>query len=182
MSSTNGHKSKPQWFGSAVSAATNGSSGIPCTPFPEQLCEAIAPHIEKAVKRRRQALGAIQRATGEEKYDAIWEKFQASPLSREGQLAFDANRYRLREAFKSSCGAPEAMNLTKLHENNDQELKKLSLLKHVTENPRELQNVYDEFVRHVCCPKLAELWDCQGEIYYQSFPCIRVVQPGDFSI
>lgn len=181
MANVKDRKSKPQWFGSAVTAATDGSPQIQYSPFPQELRTIIAPHIEKATKRRQQALDAIRLATSEEKYDALMKNYRESPLSREGHLSFDTSRYLLREAFLASCGAPESTDLTTLHDSSNT-MNKLDLLKHLTEHPQRLQTVYDEFVRGVCCPRLAELWDCQGEIYYQAFPCIRMVQPGEFSI
>ena len=44
------------------------------------------------------------------------------------------------------------------------------------------QVAFDLFVRRVCAPRLASLFDCTGEIYYQAYPCVRVVQPHEFSI
>ena len=45
------------------------------------------------------------------------------------------------------------------------------------------QQAYDEFVRSVCCPFVASMSnDPLDELYYQSFPCVRALRPGDFSI
>jgi hypothetical protein len=48
---------------------------------------------------------------------------------------------------------------------------------------RLFQRVFDSFVREVCAPKLASMcpFECD-EIYYQAFPCVRIVQPDEFSI
>ena len=174
-------KSKPQWFGSAVTAATNASVSIPCNPFPEHLRAVMTNHLDKAKRNRQQALDAIKRATTESQYETVMNDYVNSPLSKEGTLSFDTQAFPLREAFLTACGLSSSIDLSRLHDEEGVP-EKLQLLKHLTTHPLELQTVYDEFVRHVCCPKLAELWDCQGEICYQCFPCLRIVQPGDFSI
>jgi len=221
--------SKPQWFGSAVTHATNASASIPYNPFPPDLRQVLKPHWDKASSRRQQALAAIRTATDkkdnttndgneESSFDYIMNRFLESPLARRGQFGFDPSQYPLREAFLSSCGLVDdrIVYLSQLH--NIQQPSKLEMLRHLTQNFERLQAVYDEFVREVCCPKLAALYSWndsddgvsdnaftskekntekhsnqddewttkneqqQMEIYYQCFPCIRIVLPGDFSI
>ena len=146
--------SKPQWFGSAVSLATNASSEIPFNPFPQELRLIMAPHIEKATKRRKEAMAAIRKATGDATYDMIMNQFLASSLSKEGSFRFNKHEYPLREAFKSSCGLPATFDISQLHNfNENKTYEKLAILRHLTIHPLPLQAVYDEFVRHVCCPR-----------------------------
>ena len=99
-------KSKTQWFGSAVSEATAGSPNLPSYPFPETLLAAMKPHLDKATTRRHEALMAIRRATSESIYDTKMTEFLNSPLSKEGTLDFDTQRYPLRQALQASMGLP----------------------------------------------------------------------------
>ena len=180
--------SKPQWFGSAVTVATEASAAIPLEPFPVLLLTAMEPHIDKARKSRQQALDAIKKATRAPVYKKIMNRYLNTPLSKEGRLSFDPQKYPLREALLETCGLPPTTNLARLHTGGDGVPSKVHLLKHLTERPQKLQTVYDEFVRQVCCPRVSELWDDGGQeeensiYYYQCFPCLRMVQPGDFSI
>ena len=57
----------------------------------------------------------------------------------------------------------------------------------MTLQPELFQSVFDMFVREICCPRLQELYGDAtnqplNEIYYQCFPCVRIIQPGEFSI
>lgn len=51
------------------------------------------------------------------------------------------------------------------------------------ENYKPFQETFDDFVRDVCCPQFEKVSGKDVEcIYYQSFPCVRVVEVDDFSI
>ena len=76
-------------------------------------------------------------------------------------------------------GLPKDTDLSHLHEQGGVE--KYAALYTLTKQPSHFQSVFDNFVRDVCAPHMASLFDCD-EIYYQAFPCIRIVQPGEFSI
>ncbi len=50
-------------------------------------------------------------------------------------------------------------------------------------NLDHFQEVFDQFVRTVIVKDVAATYpSCGDTIYYQSFPCIRMVRPGEFSI
>ena len=163
---------------------------LPSFPFPPKLNAIVLHHVSKSDARRKAALSAIRKATGQTTYDAVLRRFSSSSLAREGRLVFDADKHPLREAFLTSAGLPDDTDLSQLHQDPDA---KDYMLKTLTENPRNFQTVFDKFVRSVCIPHMARLLNSgaaqsladseRGEVYhYQVFPCIRVVQPGDFSI
>lgn len=175
------------WFGAAIAAATDGAATLPSTPFPAPLREIIDEHCSKATARRAEALSAISEATGAAKYDAVLEKFHASALAAEGEFSFDVTDTDLRAAFLRSGGLDPDTDLATLHEGGS--FAKLALFSSLMQQPQPcvldsgcFQVAFDRFVRNVCCPRMASLYDCEGEIYYQAFPCIRIVQPDEFSI
>jgi choline-phosphate cytidylyltransferase len=168
---------KPQWFGAALAAATNNASSIPTDPFPLYLRQIIEPHIRKATKRREDSLGAIRIATGVSNYDATMQQFQHG-LATEGDFYFDPLEYPLRKSFLQSTGLASDYDLTRLHQ--DPGAKDYALFR-LTQQPSYLQEAYDDFVLNVCAPRMALVLDCDC-IYYQAFPCLRMVQPDEFSI
>ena len=186
-----------------MTAATDASAALvlESAVFPDHLRVVMAPHIDKAKTSRKQALDAIERAN---RNAGHWKSLQQdhadSALSKEGTLSFDPVEFPLREVLLTSGGLPATTDLSRLHEQDDDDEKegvpdkKWRLLKHLTTTPnhQDFQSVYDDFVRRVCCPKLADLWNHHHNnnkpsnpldtIYYQCFPCLRIVQPGAFSI
>jgi glycerol-3-phosphate cytidylyltransferase-like family protein len=172
---------KPKWFGAAVAAATDCASAIPMCPFPLALRSVIEPFVRKATVRRAEVLSAVREATGAAQYDTIMSSFSipsGNCLAQEGKFAFDVSQYPLREAFLNSAGLAPDSDLSRLHEDPDG---KDVLLGTLTASPLAFQQEFDRFVTSVCAPRLAALFHCE-EVYYQAFPCIRVVQPDDFSI
>jgi choline-phosphate cytidylyltransferase len=171
---------KPQWFGSCISLTTNKSSSIPFKPFPLSLRIAIEPHIQKALERRKDSLHAIRISTGPEKFDQVISKFLSLGV-QEGTFCYNVDRHDLRkELLQCLENGDDKIDLSRLHESP---VSKDRLLQSLVVSHLSFQHVYDEFVRHVCIPKMASLCDDDETIfYYQAFPCIRVVQPGEFSI
>jgi hypothetical protein len=169
--------SKPQWFGATLAAATNNASIIPFDPFPFSLRQAIEPHIAKARKRREEALAAIREATGPLTFDEILSEFKAA-LGVERDFCYDTTIHDVRSALLCSADLPVDTDLTLLHMSKDQ---KYRLLSRLTQQPTIFQDIYDRFVRDVCAPIVASRIVCD-EIYYQAFPCVRIVQPDEFSI
>ncbi|KAL7460198.1 hypothetical protein ACHAXS_000661 [Conticribra weissflogii] len=178
----------PNWFGAALAAATKKSPDIPHSPFPLELRKVIEPHLRKSTKKRADALNAIREATGSRMYDVIMTQFQNSKCSEEGVFYFDTKHYELREAFKTSCGLPSKIDLAQIHTHGGSSIK-ADMMTSFRSDPSYFQAVYDHFVRSVCAPLVASMAKEHGngndhidEIYYQSFPCVRVVRPGEFSI
>ena len=170
-------KHKPQWFGSAVASATNNAENIDFDPFPLALRQVIEPHIRKATNRRKAILDAIQKATGNSSFDETYDIF-LSTSGKEGSFFFDVDRYPLRSSLLAAGSLAPETDLSRLHEQKDA---KDRLLFSLTQNYTEFQEVFDRFVRQVCVPHLASFFDCD-EMFYQAFPCVRVVQPKEFSI
>ena len=171
----------PKWFGSVLSAATNKSAFIPYDPFPLELRSVIEPQLRKAAKRRQGALNAVREATSASLYDAAMSKFNTF-YSKEGSFDFDTSKYKFREMFLQSCSLPTHFDLSQLHKSNEAKFKD-EILFAFARNRHQFQELYDEFVRSVCCPFAASLSDEPiHDVYYQSFPCVRIVRPDEFSI
>ena len=172
----------PKWFGAALSAATSNTSHIPYDPFPLELRNVIEPQLRNATKKRQDALNAIKLATGTTLYDDIMSRFKSNKFSEEGTFDFDTQAFLLRVKFLQSCSLSPEFDLSRLHECTEPNFKDNMLFSFARER-HHFQQVYDEFVRSVCCHNVASLSDESiDEVYYQSFPCLRVVRPGDFSI
>ncbi|KAL7570532.1 hypothetical protein ACA910_004306 [Epithemia clementina (nom. ined.)] len=110
----------------------------------------------------------------------------------------------LRTAFLETVGLHPEFDLSQLHKQEAGNggvpmISKDQLMYNLTVNYAPFQDVYDEFVRCVCIPQMLEddtRWSagphrgdnwcrCDQEetvFYYQAFPCLRVIQPKEFSI
>ena len=105
----------------------------------------------------------------------------------------------LRTSFLSSVGLLPDFDLSQLHKvpstdktGNHHGISKDQLLYNLTQNYESFQHVYDEFVRTVCIPHVVqdggrddkdqEEEEQETVFYYQAFPCLRVIQPKEFSI
>eukprot|EP00039_Didymoeca_costata_P021567 m.344866 g.344866 ORF g.344866 m.344866 type:complete len:796 (-) comp25346_c0_seq1:16-2403(-) len=172
---------KPQWFGATLAECTGHAADIPYDPFPLKLRIAIEPHIQKANKNRDDRINILRTSTGFDKFDDVLKKFTASELSKEGQFSFDTAKYSLRESFLTAARLPLETDLSKLH--TISATSKKELFDNVKGNSKSFQTDYVEFVLQVCAPRFAKMFDdtCD-EIYFQAFPCIRVIQPKEFSI
>lgn len=170
----------PKWFGAALANATNNSACIPYDPFPLELRIVIEQQLRKATKKRQDALNAIKEVSGALAYDNTLASFESN-YAKEGTFKFDSSKHDLRKMFLRSCDLPTNFDLSRLHQLTTHS--KDDVMFALTQESQCFQRVYDEFVRSVCCPLVASLSDGpMGDVYYQSFPCVRVVRPGDFSI
>jgi len=184
-SSSTNSSINPKWFGSVLTAATNKSAFIEYDPFPFELRSAIEPQLRKATKKRQDALHAVRQATATASlYDATMSQFN-SCYSNEGMFAFDTSNFQFLENFIQSCSLPPNFDLSQLHQTHESRESKDEILFSFARNRHRFQELYDDFVRSVCCPFVASLageHEPVNEIYYQSFPCVRIVRPGEFSI
>jgi hypothetical protein len=140
----------------------------------------IEPHIEKARVRRRDALSAIREASNMSKLE--FDCLIHSPLAAESDFDFDIHQYPLRLALLKCTNFPMDTDLSQLHINPTA---KDTLMQALTNNFTGFQTVYDNLVLSICAPRVASLlsdYSDEDRIYYQAFPCIRIVQPGEFSI
>jgi len=179
-------KRKPQWFSTAVAVATNNATSIECNPFPTKLREAMEPHICKSRQRREDAL-QILRNTNPAIFDKIFSRFQENDISTEGEFPFDTFKYPLRESLLEAFALKNTFDLSKMHEDPQTKNKAFHSLTNQPKIRIRFHETFDNFVRKVCAPHLASLHNKSSqssctEIYYQAFPCIRIVQPYDFSI
>ena len=84
----------------------------------------------------------------------------------------------LRDHFLQSCNLPDFFDLSMLH--TEPGLKDAMLLA-LMDNFRAFQREFDVFARDVACAAVASMANEPiNELYYQSFPCIRIIRPGDF--
>jgi cytidyltransferase-like protein len=191
--------SKPQWFGATIAAFTDNAGEIPYDPFPLDLRQAIEPHIHKALQKNQESMDAIRQATGDDVYNAVLANFSTSGLAREVDFEFDTSRYCILTSFLAAMDLPPTFQLGSLHhchnDDFDNSITKDRLLYRLSQNWSSIQLVYDEFVRGVCIPHLSSTMrhnqrqnDNKDDtvdddsFYYQSFPCVRVIQPNEFSI
>jgi len=168
----------PNWFGASLADATGKSPHIKYDPFPLDLRQSIDMHIRKAAKRRTEALAAVREASRSDIYDSVLSSFRA--FSQEGGFEFDTSKYMLRDHFLKSCKLPEAFDLAMLHTSDEPGLKDAMLIA-LMDNFRAFQREFDVFAREVACATVASMADGPvDELYYQSFPCVRIIRPGDF--
>ncbi|EJK48155.1 hypothetical protein THAOC_33076 [Thalassiosira oceanica] len=169
----------PKWFGASLAAATDKSPHIQYDPFPLNLRVSIDIHLRKAARRRTEALAVSREAAGSAIYDSVLSSFRA--FSQEGEFHFDTSKHMLRDRFLHSCNLPENFDLAMLHTSDEPGLKDTMLLA-LMDNFRAFQREFDVFAREVACVKVASMADEPvNELYYQSFPCVRIIRPGDFS-
>lgn len=170
-----------KWFGASLAKATKKAPEIPYDPFPLYLRTVIEPHIEKARVRRRDALSVIREASND-MTKLEFDRLIHSPLEAESDFDFDIHQYSLRSALLKCTNFPMDTDLSQLHINP---MAKDTLLQALTNNFSKFQAVYDDLVLSICAPRVVSLlsgYSDDDRIYYQAFPCIRIVQPGEFSI
>ena len=110
-----------------------------------------------------------------------WE-IKNRTLAEGGSFAFDTLKYPLLESLLTACFFDTNTDLSDIH---TQENGKETLFKHLTlpENPKlhVFQSCFEKFVLEKCAPQLSAVFSCD-EIFYQHFPCIRIIRPNEFSI
>lgn len=170
-------------------------SVIKYTPFPDYLRDVIDPFIEKSRKKRNEIL--------ELHHPKIKIKhLLESGIAQESDFSFDTKKYPILPLFLRACGFADdnfsddiLENLHQNNENKDNMMKFLTDPQNIDQRNR-FQSTYDSLVREVAIPKLVSIWneycDVQksaetppihcNEVFYQSFPCLRIIRPNEFSI
>lgn len=119
-------------------------------------------------------------------------------------FSYDTEKYPIREEFAQLllgdrgydlsglrlCRTQDAGNPSAAGNSKKHKKEKLLIMSPllISSRRKKFHELYDDFVRSVIIPRLdSELeFDvtavCSREYYYQSFPCVRVVCPGEFSI
>jgi hypothetical protein len=54
-------------------------------------------------------------------------------------------------------------------------------MRSLTSNWQQFQKLFTDFVLQVCAPRFSDDGSCRT-LYFQSFPCLRAIQPDEFSI
>jgi hypothetical protein len=162
--------------------------------------DLIEPHIAKARARRLAACDQVWARwdePGKEKTSSLAPSYSKIlhiipiGLREEADLRFNVKQHRLREAFCKatrlheltySSNARLDCDLSQIHQTSGC---KDSMLANLTcpSNSKVFQLEFDEFVRSVIAPTVIATNPQQMKgVYYQSFPCIRIIRPRDFSI
>lgn len=167
-------------FSEKLSLITNHSFDINFES--ELVIKVIEDDIEKCRKRRSLMLA------NEKLTLPYLANFRL--ICSESEFYYDTRKFQLREELVKllhiELTALEYLHL--LFKNDKGRRKdrheKRALLKDFT-NPTvnsSFRQLYDRFVRTVITNHVATILSTEDTIYYQAFPCIRVVRPGEFSI
>lgn len=151
-------KSNPKWFSSAIVDASNRATDI---VFSDKLRDRMEPFIRTAAQRRSEILAACG---------------YVSQVCQEADFGYNTSEHRLREALLVAGNLPSGFDLTQLHQENDA---KDQMMRSLTTNWRDFQTLFTTFVLRVCAPQFSDSYD---SLYFQTFPCLRVIQPDEFSI
>jgi hypothetical protein len=196
-----------QYFGTAVSIANDRQPVLRdgLQPPAPAFAELIEPHISKARARRQAACDKAvaflsdrgdssarreSATTAVPSYTKLAARFPGS-LCDEADLSFDTTRHKLKEAFCEATRlgeilkepkAREICDLSQIHLQTDCKDAMLANLCSPS-NSIVFQEEFDCFVRTCIAPTIiaTDPGKIKG-IYYQSFPCIRIIRPKDFSI
>lgn len=138
----------------------------------ENIRGSIERHIAKSRQQRDRLLILV-----EEKNNCSRDELNdlLRPSSLEADFGYDTQKHPLRESFLKATHFSYGMDLSQLHRYNGAKNRMFHAL---TKNFSEFQQVFCAFVLDVCTQHFPNTAD----VYFQSFPCIRIIQPGDFSI
>jgi hypothetical protein len=169
--------------------------------------DLIEPHIAKARARRLAACDQVslfltraRRLAGKEKASPLAPSVPSYSkilhiipigLREEADLRFNVKQHRLREAFCKAARLHELTyssnarldcDLAQIHQTPGCKDSMLANLINPS-NLKVFQLEFDEFVRTIIAPTVIATNPQQMKgVYYQSFPCIRIIRPKDFSI
>ncbi len=148
----------------------------------------MEPHIAKARSKRDATIASGVSAVvysvlkREESRDEAVVAF--GEMAREFKLSFDVLRHPLREALAEALSLPpRAAAFERFHEEGPgaQGVPKREALAGLLDAGKRMifHRVYDNFVREAVLPSMSLPG---GIVRYQSFPCVRIIRPGEFSI
>lgn len=173
--------SQSKWFSDQLVHVTSGSNNINFNDT--DVLNIISLHLWKSDNRRKEMLEPYK-----DHMNKILENL--SNLKNETHLNFDTSKHKIREAFCKAINHSLHTPLHNIHKNcnNDQgkkgnRLEKFNLVKNLLETKirHEFQQVYEDLVMNVILPNAYNACG-ESEVYYQAFPCIRIVRPKEFSI
>ena len=182
--------SKPGFvfFSERLKQASGGGESL---NFSAALLEAIDLELVKMRRGRQEAID--EQASTTERFRAQLQGEAMAVLRRETTMSFDTALFPLREAFAALIGLSPSLPLQRLHErfNGDRGSKrdrreKAALLAPLTQADARQQFLrhYEELILTVLAPHVHAACGCDGcrRVVFQSFPCVRVHRPGEFSI
>ena len=157
-----------------------------------QVLSAIQTDIEKSRINRERILHSDDISL----IQSILNSDNFKEIKNELNFDYDVNRYKLRETFLSALNLDTRFDLNDLHligiKSNfktesfgKQHLEnKFNLLGNLTlqSNIKDFHSEYDKFITEIILPHLSKTLVSEVKFYCQNFPCIRVVQPSEFSI
>lgn len=179
------------WFSDRIKNVTGNAAVIDFgTP---ELMAAISPELEKAKLGREAARHAMQ-------YKDVTDVLLASPqyaaLRVQQTRSYDPARYPFQQAFAQLLALPLDMPMHLLHTrfNGDQGSKRDRREKKLMMQPltdadarADFVQLYEQFVLEVLAPLASDAMAGSGDddsnrVVFQSFPCVRVHRPNEFSI
>ena len=171
------------YFSDRLKSASGGAATIHFAPA---VLAAIEREVSLVREGRRQAMARVYPAP----MTALMRGGGFTALRREATLTFDRAVHPLRERFASLLGLPSDLPLERLHEyfhadrgSKRDRREKLALLRPLTDASRRASfwSAYEGLVLELLAPRVRAAMGCD-RLLFQSFPCVRVHRPGEFSI
>jgi len=178
-----------KWFGKNIRNYTNSRSSVPV--FDPGLRKCMEPHINKARKTREDWHKMLVKKIGSTIYKHSTVRVPYPSLRHERSFLFDLDTYPLHQILADTIGVED---LSLLHQYEQQDKKALLSKLLNPQSRRDFHECYDNFVTSICIPLIHSQAvsesmfsirnsDSKEICYrYQAFPCLRVMQPGEFSI
>lgn len=188
-----GLKGRSKWLSDRLFALSRGASQIDFSSG--EVKKQLEPHLQVCRDQRHLAL-TFQRADNSVTLDKALSVLGS--VVKENTLHYDIRRWPLRNLFSEALWGSnyeeDGIVLEQIHrlgypgkgKRRDREEKR-RLVEPLTRPHRraifqESAGGFDSFVLEYILPSLAKELPEESVIYYQAFPCVRIVRPGEFSI
>ena len=178
-----------QWLSTRLVQVSHGSEYIDFTS--PAVLRVMEVDIEKCRDNRNKVL-VKESNTLPLNVRNMLQSVEFKRLSTEMDLAYNVNMYPLREALAATLDVSPSHALENLHvlkgqqkcKGSNHKADKLPILFNLTVKDRVegFHKLYDLFVREVILPHVSAIFPDEQLLYYQAFPCVRCVRPGEFSI
>ena len=176
-----------RWLGASLAEHTGHSAAA--FVFTPTLLRVMEPHIEKARIARTNAEAA---STLSSRARAALYSSAFLRLAAEEDLSFDLSAHPLHEALASALGLPPSLPLSHFHVHaHGIEGGKHAITARLREDAvarATFSAVFTSFILSVIAPRaVATMASGAGRhehrsLYIQAWPCIRILQPGEFSL
>ena len=175
-----------KWLSTRLAEVSQRTEYIDYTS--SDVLKTMEADIEKCRENRARVLAKesshIPKSVRNLLQSAEFERFRM-----EMDFNYDIKKYPLREILESTLDIQPLENFHVLKgqqkcQGTNHKSDKLPLLINLTiqDKVRKFHEIFDIFVREVILPHVAEIFPSERVIYYQAFPCVRCVRPGEFSI